>query len=136
MNKILISSVLPMVALGFCSCASAKSKNKQTNRRYQSPDQHTAHYTAPLNRTEATREALHGKFVVTAVNGNTVVLRQMGSDQNQNNARIIVEYPAGLLIPQQGTVIERQEKVGFEVREVERSQDGQTNLYVRDLMVQ
>jgi hypothetical protein len=79
---------------------------------------------------------MFGKFVVTAVNGSTVVLRQMSSDQDRSTARIIVEYPAGLLIPQQGTVIERQKGAGFEVREVTQSPDGQTNVYVRDLVAQ
>jgi len=61
---------------------------------------------------------------VTATNGNTVVLRQMSPDQDRSTARIIVEYPVGLLTPQQGTLIERQ-----------KAQDGQTNVYVRDLTV-
>ena len=72
---------------------------------------------------------------MTATNGNTVVLRQMSPDQDRSTARIIVEYPVGLLTPQQGTLIERQKGKGFEVRNVAKSQDGQTNVYVRDLTV-
>lgn len=100
--------------------------------RYRSPDQSAA----PLDRSAGGRESIYGKFVVTAVNGNTAVLRQMEPDQDRASARIIVEYPAGLLIPQQGTLIERQKGEGFEVREVVKSRDGQTNVYARDLAAQ
>lgn len=129
MKKNLISTALPLLALGFCSCATAKSKTGSASVRYRSPDQSAV----PLDRDAGGREFLYGKFVVTAVNGNTVVLRQMGPEEVRANARIIVEYQAGLLIPPQGTLIERQKGEGFEVREVAKSQDGQINLYVRDL---
>lgn len=86
--------------------------------------------------TEAVRDYLHGKFVVTAVSGKRAVMRQLGPDQGRSAARIVVEYPEGILIPQQGTMIDRQEGNGFEIREVTRSQDGQTNIYVRDLAAQ
>lgn len=129
MKNILTSTALPLLALGLCSCATSKAKTNQANMRYPS----SGLSSVPVERTAGGRESLHGKFIVTAVNGNTVVLRLMGPEQERSSARIIVEYPAGLLIPQQGTVIERRKGEGFEVREVAKSQDGQTNVYVRDL---
>jgi len=132
MKNPLISTALPLLALSLCSCATAKSKNTHTGPRSPFAEQSFA----SSNRPSGKQEPLYGKFVVTAVNGNTVVFRQMSSQQDRSDLRIIVEYPAGLLIPQQGTVIERQKGAGFEVREVVKSQDGQTNLYVRDLAAQ
>ena len=133
MKKTLISTALPLLALGLCSCATAKPKTSQPSSsiHYRSLDQSIA----PQDRPEERRESLYGKFVVTAVNGNTVVLRQIGPDQDRAYSRIIVEYPVGLLIPQQGTLIERQRGEGFEVREVAKSQDGQTSVYVIDISV-
>ena len=131
MKKTLISTVLPLLALALCSCATTKSKTPQAGIQYRSPEPSSQ----PLDQDTREPESLYGRFVVTATNGNTVVLRQMSPDQDRSTARIIVEYPVGLLTPQQGTLIERQKGKGFEVRNVAKSQDGQTNVYVRDLTV-
>jgi len=131
MKNILTSTALPLLALGLCSCATSKAKTNQVNMRYPS----SGLSSVPVERTAGGRESLHGKFIVTAVNGNAVVLRQMNPDQDRSTARIIVEYPEGLLLPAQGTLIERKKGEGFEVRETAKSQDGQTNIYVHDISV-
>jgi len=76
---------------------------------------------------------LHGKFVVTAAGANRAVLRQSSSD-GRTLTRVIVEYPAGAVPPQQGASIAREDGRGFEIREVRRSPDGQVNIYVREVL--
>jgi hypothetical protein len=49
-------------------------------------------------------------------------------------ARIIVEYPAGYTPPQQGSVVSRDELRPFEVTEVRKREDGQLNVFVREIM--
>ena len=76
---------------------------------------------------------LHGKFVVTAAGSNRAVLRQSSTADGRPSARVIVEYPAGAIPPQQGAAIAREDGRGFEIREVRRSPDGQVNIYVREV---
>ena len=77
---------------------------------------------------------LHGKFVVTAAGSNRAVLRQSSTADGRPSARVIVEYPAGAIPPQQGAAIAREDGRGFEIREVRRSPDGQVNIYVREVL--
>ena len=79
---------------------------------------------------------LHGKFVVTAAGGNRAVLRTNSNSPIAPKARVIVEYPAGGVPPQQGSSIAREDGRGFEIREVRRSPDGQVNIYVREVTSQ
>jgi hypothetical protein len=79
---------------------------------------------------------LHGRFVVTAAGGNRAVLRTNSSSSNAQKARVIVEYPAGGVPPQQGSSIAREDGRGFEIREVRRTPDGQVNIYVREVTSQ
>jgi hypothetical protein len=79
---------------------------------------------------------LHGKFVVTAAGGNRAVLRTNSNSPIAPKARVIVEYPAGGVPPQQGSSIAREDGRGFEIREVRRTPDGQVNIYVREVTSQ
>jgi hypothetical protein len=49
-------------------------------------------------------------------------------------ARIIVEFPAGYTLPQQGAVVNRDEMRPFEITEVRKQKDGQLNVFVREIM--
>jgi hypothetical protein len=76
---------------------------------------------------------LHGKFVVTATGGNRAVLRTSSNSGSAPKARVIVEYPAGGVPPQQGSAIAREDGRGFEIRGVTHERDGQVNIYVREV---
>ena len=103
---------------------------KQLSGKSVTPEQATAlqghNDNAPLY--------LHGKFVVTAAGSNRAVLRQSSTADGKPSARVIVEYPAGAIPPQQGAAIAREDGRGFEIREVRRSPDGQVNIYVREVL--
>jgi arginine/lysine/ornithine decarboxylase len=73
---------------------------------------------------------------VTAVNGNRVVLRQLDAPEERSNTRIVLAYPPGILIPQLGTVINRQYGGGFAIDQIAPSNDGQTSIYVTDMELQ
>ncbi|MEY5025789.1 MAG: hypothetical protein RLZZ244_1317 [Verrucomicrobiota bacterium] len=88
---------------------------------------------ALAGRNDAGQLYLRGQFVVTASGNNRAVLRQARSDDRLPPTRVIVEYPAGSLPPQQGSSIARDEGRGFEIREVRRGADGQVNIFVRDV---
>jgi hypothetical protein len=77
---------------------------------------------------------LRGEFTVTASRENRAVLRlkQTGSE----NARIIVEYPKGLPVPQEGETVQRAADRPFQVVDVRRGADGQVNIYVREITAQ
>jgi hypothetical protein len=79
---------------------------------------------------------LHGKFVVTAAGENRAVLRTNSNSAIAPKARVIVEYPAGGVPPQQGSSIAREDGRGFEIREVRRTPDGQVNIFVREVTSQ
>ncbi|MEI6871721.1 MAG: hypothetical protein WCL08_05510 [Verrucomicrobiota bacterium] len=106
--------------------------SRQPSGKSVTPEQATAlqgqNDSAPLY--------LHGKFVVTAAGANRAVLRQSGSADGRSSTRVIVEYPAGAIPPQQGAAIAREDGRGFEIREVRRSPDGQVNIYVREVLSQ
>lgn len=84
------------------------------------------------------RMYLRGNFVVTASGENRAVLRAQGASGDPTKpgtgaARIIVEYPASALPPNEGASFARDESRGFEVRDVRRGADGQINIYVREV---
>jgi hypothetical protein len=80
---------------------------------------------------------LRGDFTVTAVRDNRAVLRprQSLADHvfNRGNARIIVEYPRGVLTPREGEVFQRAAERPFQIDDVRRGADGQVNIYVREV---
>ena len=77
---------------------------------------------------------LSGDFVVTGVLGTRVALRARESlrDPNADPARagsnaalIVVEYPAGVAIPEKGAAFSRNAERGFVIRDVIRGRNGQ-----------
>jgi len=83
---------------------------------------------------------LRGSFVVTAVTESKAVLRPTGGGlasafgmSRRSEARIIVEFPAGVLPPSEGASVSRDELRPFEVRGVRKSADGQLNVFAREV---
>ena len=74
---------------------------------------------------------LRGDFMVTASRENRAVLRpkQAGNE----NVRIIVEFPKGLPVPQEGDSVGRSTDRPFQIVDVRRGADGQVNIYVREI---
>jgi hypothetical protein len=74
---------------------------------------------------------LRGDFTVTASRENRAVLRpkQTGNE----NIRIIVEFPKGLPVPQEGDSVGRSTDRPFQIVDVRRGADGQVNIYVREI---
>jgi hypothetical protein len=102
---------------------------KQTQGRSVTTEQ----ATSLQGRNDSAPLYLYGKFVVTAAGGNRAVLRTNSNSAGAPKARVIVEYPAGGVPPQQGSSIAREDGRGFEIREVRRTPDGQVNIYVREV---
>jgi hypothetical protein len=87
------------------------------------------------------RVYLRGQFVVNFSDSNRAVLRPRTklTDKvlhfgGRSAARIIVEFPAGYTLPQQGAVVNRDEMRPFEITEVRKQKDGQLNVFVREIM--
>ncbi|MGA3170898.1 MAG: hypothetical protein ABSE62_07765 [Chthoniobacteraceae bacterium] len=80
---------------------------------------------------------LRGDFVVTASEENRAVLRPqsagLASLIKPGATRVIVEYPAGVLPPTEGSAFSRDETRPFMITDVRRGADGQINLYVREI---
>ena len=85
---------------------------------------------------------LRGNFVVTASEENRAVLRPQGGvlsgltnliKPGAGATRVIVEYPAGLQPPVEGSTFARDESRPFMITDVRRGADGQINLYVREI---
>jgi hypothetical protein len=74
---------------------------------------------------------LRGDFTVTAARENRAVLRpkQTGNE----NVRIIVEFPKGLPVPQEGESLGRAADRPFQIVDVRRGADAQINIYVREI---
>ncbi len=89
--------------------------------------------TSLQGRNDGAPMYLHGQFTVTAAGNNRAVLRQASGGDGKNQARVIVEYPAGAVPPRQGSSVARSDGRGFEIREVRRTPDGQVNIYVREV---
>ena len=89
--------------------------------------------TSLQGRNDGAPMYLHGRFTVTAAGTNRAVLRQTSAGEGKVQPRVIVEYPAGAVPPQQGASIAREDGRGFEIREVRRTPDGQVNIYVREV---
>jgi hypothetical protein len=87
------------------------------------------------------RVYLKGQFVVNFSDANRAVLRPRTKLTDKvlhfgggSSARIIVEFPAGYTPPQQGSVVTRDELRPFEITEVRKQEDGQLNVFVREIM--
>jgi hypothetical protein len=87
------------------------------------------------------RVYLRGQFVVNFSDANRAVLRPRTKLTDKvlhfgrgSGARIIVEFPAGYTPPQQGAAVNRDEMRPFEITEVRKQEDGQLNVFVREIM--
>lgn len=84
---------------------------------------------------------LKGQFVVNFSDANKAVLRprtRLASAMlhlvNGTSTRIIVEFPAGSSPPAQGTIVSRDEARPLEITEVRKQEDGQLNVFAREIM--
>ena len=87
------------------------------------------------------RVYLKGQFVVNVADASRAVLRprqrltdtvlRLGAG---SSTRIIVDYPAGYAPPVQGSVVNRDESRPYEITEVRKQDDGQLNVFVREIM--
>lgn len=84
---------------------------------------------------------LKGQFVVNFSDANKAVLRPRTKLTDKvlhfgggSSTRIIVEFPAGYVPPRQGAEVTRDEMRPYEVTEVRKSEDGQLNVFVREIM--
>lgn len=72
---------------------------------------------------------LAGDFSVTAAGTNRAVLRS----RQQQNVRVIVDFPDGLTAPAQGETVVRDAQRPFQVSRIEETPDGMVNVYVREI---
>jgi hypothetical protein len=84
---------------------------------------------------------LKGQFLVNFADANKAVLRPRSRMPDSvmfltggNSTRIIVEYPAGYVPPKPGSVVSRDEVRPFEITEVRKQEDGQLNVFAREIM--
>ena len=83
---------------------------------------------------------LKGQFVVNFSDANRAVLRprtRLASAMlhlGASSTRIIVEFPAGYVPPAQGSVVSRDEARPLEITEVRKQEDGQLNVFAREIM--
>jgi len=83
------------------------------------------------------RVYLQGNFVVTASSPNKAVLRAQGGAPlgigGASNTRIIVEFPTGARAPGEGASVSRSGDRPFLITDVEKTADGQINVFVREI---
>ena len=87
------------------------------------------------------RVYLRGQFVVNVSDANRAVLRPRSRLASavlhlggSSSTRIIVEFPAGYVPPAQGSVVSRDESRPLEITEVRREEDGQLNVFAREII--
>ena len=87
------------------------------------------------------RVYLKGQFVVNFADANKAVLRPRTTLTSKvlhlgggSSTRIIVEFPRGYTPPPQGAVVSRDEMRPYEITEVRKQEDGQLNVFVREIM--
>jgi hypothetical protein len=87
------------------------------------------------------RVYLKGQFVVNFSDANKAVLRPRTKLTDKvlhfgggSSTRIIVEFPAGYIPPRQGAEVSRDEQRPYEITEVRKQEDGQLNVFVREIM--
>jgi len=84
------------------------------------------------------RHYLEGRFTVTASGNGRAVLRPQGSIAgvpmgSSAKVRVIVEFPAGSIPPTEGEAISRDNLRPFQITSVKRGDDGQVNIYAREV---
>ena len=90
--------------------------------------------------TAGERIYLKGQFVVNFSDANRAVLRPRGKLTDSvlhfgsAPTRIIVEFPAGYNPPQPGSTVSRDESRPLEITEVRKQEDGQLNVFAREIM--
>ena len=85
---------------------------------------------------------LRGQFVVNFADANRAVLRPrtkltdtvLHLGGSGSNTRIIVEFPNGYTPPAAGSVVSRDEARPYEITEVRKTEDGQLNVFAREIM--
>ncbi len=85
---------------------------------------------------------LKGQFVVNFSDANHAVLRPRSklSDTvlhfggSSSPTRIIVEFPAGYTPPARGSMVSRDAARPFEITEIRKQEDGQLNVFAREIM--
>src|SRR5437870_9388092 len=87
------------------------------------------------------RVYLKGQFVVNFSEANKAVLRPRTKLTDKvlhlgggSSTRIIVEFPSGYTPPPQGATVSRDEMRPYEITEVRKQEDGQLNVFVREIM--
>jgi hypothetical protein len=88
------------------------------------------------------RYYLRGQFVVNVADANRAVMRPRSKltdtvlhfGSGGNSTRVIVDFPAGYVPPQQGAVVNRDENRPYEITEVRKQSDGQVNVFVREII--
>jgi hypothetical protein len=87
------------------------------------------------------RVYLKGQFLVNFSDANRAVLRPRSKLTDKvlhfgagSSTRIIVEFPSGYTPPQQGATVSRDELRPYEITEVRKQEDGQLNVFVREIM--
>jgi hypothetical protein len=93
------------------------------------------------HRLAGERVYLKGQFVVNFSDANKAVLRPRTKLTDKvlhfgggSSTRIIVEFPAGYVPPHQGAEVTRDEARPYEITEVRKQEDGQLNVFVREIM--
>ncbi len=82
---------------------------------------------------------LSGQFVVNFSDANRAVLRPRQGLADSvlhfgSSTRIIVDFPAGYTPPRQGAVVNRDQRRPYEITEIRKQDDGQLNVFVREIM--
>jgi hypothetical protein len=82
---------------------------------------------------------LRGQFVVNFSDANRAVMRPKKGLADSvlhfgSSTRIIVDFPAGYTPPRQGSVVTRDEARPLEITDVRKRDDGQLNVFVREIM--
>lgn len=87
------------------------------------------------------RVYLKGQFVVNFSDANKAVMRPRSKLTDKvlhlgggSSTRIVVEFPNGYTPPPQGSVVNRDELRPFEITEVRKQEDGELNVFVREIM--
>jgi len=87
------------------------------------------------------RVYLKGQFVVNFSDANKAVMRPRSKLTDKvlhlggsSSTRIVVEFPHGYTPPPQGSVVNRDELRPFEITEVRKQEDGELNVFVREIM--
>ena len=82
---------------------------------------------------------LRGQFVVNFSDANRAVLRPRKGLADSvlhfgSSTRIIVDFPTGYAPPRQGSIVNRDQARPYEITEIRKQDDGQLNVFVREIM--